>query len=449
MGVQDVVARLNKSKSATTTTTKDKAPPPPKRKVITTDNKIFPPSPASSPTTTIHNTSSTTSTSTSTSSNSSTTSNSIAFMLQKFNQPPTTNKPLPTPSTTTHLPTKSIKTISTSTSSTSNTKKVTPKSLDCEKFNHTANEIEDLFQSLIDQNKAAEEYIEKLQLEVEKYKSDSTKVRDYEIRVEYLALKLEQVSEERDFYEKEYTELQEKQITQLNNSNQQTQSNRSSNSNGSSHPMSPAYSMQQDIIIEDEQKLQQENNDAYVADILNVYEEISEQEEEEETHSRSFNTEEELFSTSQQQIECDKGMQMAIVKYITDLEQEKLETKRLKSLVKKQDELILKLEQTTTPKDELLKEQVELQKIELDNKRELLSQLLNEREELLKKINTSSSQGNFRKSFIIDNLVVIERKADRPNSYSSMSSSTSSLTGRGTPPLTKPPKQPLPPLPHA
>jgi hypothetical protein len=431
MGVQDVVARFNKSKSATTITNANadnnkKILPPPKRKVITTiDNKIFPPSPASSPTSTIHKSSSTSTTGS---------NNSIASMLQKFNQPllPTpTNTPPKSPrqqqqpqqqTITSHSTTTPVTT--TATRITTTKKIVTPKLLDYEKFDITAIEIEDLFQSLLDQNKAAEEYIEKLTVDVEKYKSDSTKVRDYEIRVEYLALKLEQVSEERDFYEKELLELQQ----QSNNTKKKQQNNEITES-----PMSPAYTYQQDIVIEDEEKLQKQNNDAYMEDILNVYEEISE----EDNMTYEDRLLEEEQSQSQQQIECDKGMQMAIVKYITDLEQEKLETKRLKVLVKKQDELIFKLEESklTTP---LLKEQVEVQKFELDNKRELLSQLLNERQDLLNRL-------NYRKSLIL--LEDFDSNSNRPTSYSSVNSAGNNRVG-SPPPLTASPKQPLPSLPH-
>lgn len=382
MGVQDVVARLNKSKSATTVAT---TPLVPKRKITTkVENKSFLPSPASSPT--------------------SLNNKSIANMLQKFGQPPTyQSRPITTPTSPPESPVISLKQHPTPTV----IKKVAQqKNL----FDITASEIEDLFQSLLDQNKVAEEYIARLQIDVEKYSSDATKVRDYEIRVEYLALKLEQVSEERDFFEKQLNELQ-------------------TNSKGSHHsidsPMSPAYTYQHDIIIEDEKILQNQNNDAYMDDILNVYEEISD-------NSMTGDDMQLFDQQSQNQQECDKGIQMTIVKYVTDLETQKLESKALQQVVKKQDELITKLETKIRNEstDELLKEQVQVQRIELDNKRELLSQLLNEREDLLRRVNRRRSSID-----IIQNDL-------RPNSYSSISSS-----GRGTPPLTAPPRQPLPPLP--
>lgn len=453
MGVQDVVARLNKSKSATTTTTTTQHQPP-KRKMLVignqNENKILPPSPASSPTNSIQKQD--------TNNNNSSSNKNIANILQKFGQPPTyTSRPITTPTTTattttttaavTATPPESPTTAAVTPQQQSIKKNVTPTKFDHHKIDVTLNEIEELYQKLVDQNTAAEEYIEKLQKDVEKYASDATKVRDYEIRVEYLALKLEQVSEERDMFEKELRELQ------LKNSSKQ-------HKDDASAPMSPAYTYQHDIVMEEEQKLHNQNNDAYMADILNVYEEISERSEDEDgegDHMQIFDEAEtgepedhiieDIQSQSQQlQQDCDRGMQMAIVKYVTDLETQKLETKALKEVVKKQDELITKLENkvkaaesstSTAGDDELLKEQVEVQRVELENKRELLAQLLNEREDLLRRLNSNQRKSRRSSIELISNIL----KDDRPASYCSISS------GRGTPPLTAPPKQPLPPLP--
>ncbi|KAI8080122.1 uncharacterized protein B0P05DRAFT_469485, partial [Gilbertella persicaria] len=273
-------------------------------------------------------------------------------------------------------------------------------------FDTTANELVDLFQTLLDKNAAHEEHIKQLEQDVEKYASAATKVRDYEIRVEYLALKLEQVSEERDYFEKELNELAEKR---------------------------PQQQHQHDIVIEEERKLQNQNNDAYIADILHVYEEISAENE----PANQDNMEKQL-------VEHDKGIQITMMKYLADLETQRLETKNLQEIVLKQDELITKLEQKLDgqPADELLKEQVEVQRIELDNKRELLTQLLNEREDLLKRLNSQKRRSSIE--FISHMLQDDSVHNNHRNSYSSTSSKSS---GRGTPPLTAPPKQPLPPLP--
>lgn len=291
MGVQDVVARLHKQ----TSRKKSNIPPLPNKKQVI-DNKQLPPSPIPSPTMTSND-------------------DSITSLLQKFEQPPMLTK-LPTPPESpnklnvTHRPRYSL-------------------------LNKTVNEIEDLFQNLIDQNNAAEEYILHLQSQVEKYAADATKVKDYEIRVEYLNTKLEQVTEERDFYE-----------TQLN---------------------------------------------------------------------------QELAKPAPQEQDM-KSVQMAMMQYLTDLEKQKLETKGLKQVVKKQDELISKLEEKLEyTSEELLKEQVQVQSIELDNKRELLAQLLNEREELIHRLNQYNPRNSFRK-------ISLESLKTTP------------------PPLTAPPKHPLPPL---
>ncbi|KAL9538521.1 hypothetical protein MBANPS3_010868 [Mucor bainieri] len=426
MGVQDVVARLNKSKSANASKPTSTIPPVPKRKmVMTVDDKRLPPSPAMSPTSTIN------STSTSKRDDHTPTASGIASMMQRFEQT--------SPLTTTKLPSPPE-----SPSQQQNKLNVTQKPRDAHalfKFDATASEMVDLFQTLLDQNAAAEEYIKTLKQDVEKYASDATKVRDYEIRVEYLALKLEQVSEERDYFEKELNELAHKQKQQ-----QQQQQNTAIMSS----PMSPAFSQidQRDIVIEDEQKLQSQNNDAYMADLLNVYEEISDQDDhegggddmqlfDEQSASQIQSQQEEIEILNDKLIECDRGVQITLMK---------LEAKALKQVVKKQDELITKLETKIkeTPAespDELLKEQVEVQRVELENKRELLAQLLNEREDLLRRLNSNQRNSLLRRSSIelLTNII----NNNRPASFSSVASSS----GRGTPPLTAPPKQPLPPLP--
>jgi len=431
MGVQDVVARLNKSKSANTSKPTTTIPPVPKRRIgMTVDEKRLPPSPAMSPTSTI------TSSSNNKKSENTPTASGIASMMQKFEQ----TSPLPAPS---HATAAKLPSPPESPSQQQNKLNVTQMPRDANpllKFDATASEIVDLFQTLLDQNAAAEEYIKALKQDVEKYASDATKVRDYEIRVEYLALKLEQVSEERDYFEKELNELAHKQKQNVIMSS----------------PLSPAFSQidQQDIVIEDEQKLQSQNNDAYMADLLNVYEEISDHDDheggddmqlfDEQSASQIQSQQEEIEILNDKLIECDRGVQITLMKYVADLETQRLEAKALKQVVKKQDELITKLEakikDTPENPDELLKEQVEVQRVELENKRELLAQLLNEREDLLRRLNSNQRNSILRRSSIelLTNVI-----SNRPASFSSVASSS----GRGTPPLTAPPKQPLPPLP--
>ncbi|KAI7905619.1 uncharacterized protein BX663DRAFT_484110 [Cokeromyces recurvatus] len=387
MGVQDVVARFNKPKSSTTTATTTTTTVIPKQQksiFLSSDIKAathFPPSPESSPKSTMSR------------------SNTL---LQKFKLPSSqepsavedSNKLLTPPES----PILTLK------------QKISNFSM--KQFDTAATELVDLFQEWMNQHQASEERIKQLEAQVEKYALDATKVRDYEIRVEYLVLKLEQVSEERDYFERQYHATFVK--------------------NG---PLSPAFS----------------HNENKVTDILDIYEEISDIEDGDD--ELQIFDEDESAPNDQQRIERERGIQTALMKYITDLEKQKLETKKLQEVIQKQDELISKMEFKNISDNEemlLIKEQVEIQRIELENKRELLSQLLYEREDLLKKLNRRSSYTPLRKSSMehMFNRINSQRISNngssitgRPTSYSSISS------GKGSPPLTAPPKQPLPPLP--
>lgn len=276
---------------------------------------------------------------------------------------------------------------------------VTPNS-DLARFDAIAAELIDMHSTLIQHSTDSDVYIQKLQSDVDKYASDVTKVRDYEIRVEYLAQKLEQLSEERDQLEEELMTLRR----------QGPPPPPPVVSNHVTSPLSPALTQffQQNVTVERTEK----QNEEFMTDFLNVYEEMSEQE--------NMTPQDEISVLNERLAECDRGVQITIAKYVTDLETERLEVKRLKQVVKKQDELIAKLD---VKPDTLLQEQVELQKTELENKRELLTQLVTEREELIYRLRRYS-QGSQR---------------------SSMSSHRRSL--RGSLPPTAPPSQPLPPLP--
>ncbi|KAI9481105.1 MAG: hypothetical protein EXX96DRAFT_203619 [Benjaminiella poitrasii] len=420
MGVQDVVARLNKSKTTTTTTTV--IPLKQKSIFLTSEKHQFPPSPSPSPTSTIS----------ANSSNNQThniSANGISTLLQKFSHP--TQQQSSSLSPPNKLPTPPESPVITLLQQNSH------RPLSMSQFDTTAAELVDLFQIWIDQHQAAEERIRQLEVQVEKYASDATKVRDYEIRVEYLAVKLEQVSEERDHFEQQYQDLLKSQMKSM-----------SSNS-----PLSPAFSH-----IDNQKKHANDMND-----ILNVYEEISDIVSEDDDAGDELKIFEDHAIHEEQKLEQERGIQQALMKYITDLEKQRLETNALKEVIKKQDELIskmeLKMKENVSDNEEMLiiKEQVEVQRIELENKRELLSQLLNEREDLQRKLNNTNKRSSYtplRKSSMehMFNKMNNQRSSNnsshgnitttaRPNSFSSISS------GRGTPPLTAPPKQPLPPLP--
>lgn len=413
MGVQEVVARLNKTRSSLRKKPNAPVPPLPNKKRTSNENnnKQLPPSPIPSPVSSINNANKMMMFDDESDNNS---VNGITSLLQKFEQPPTK---LPTTP-----PESPIITLNNNgRPKTDNKLMATQQKLNNNEYsfvNKTIQEIEDLFQTLVDQNNAAEERIQSLQAQVEKYASDATKVRDYEIRVEYLVTKLEQITEERDFFEDQLNQV----------SLQNTLGNQENKEQPEDTP--------------DHQ--QQENN---INELLDVYEEI--------TPDEDSNSDIQIYEQYQQEedidqlfVEADKGVQMTLMKYVTDLEKQKLETKALKEVVKKQDELISKLEQkiSTETSEELLKEQVEVQRIELENKRELLAQLLNEREDLLKRLNSSNSPRNSLRKSSLEFLLSTNnsRNSLRPTSFSSIHSSS----GRGTPPLTAPPKQPLPPLPN-
>lgn len=352
MGIQDVVARLNKSAGfEDTTITKPKF----NANKTVMINKAFPPSPATSPT----------------SSTQSEQKELIKPKEIKIERKESIQKEIKL--------TKPEK------------KELIIPTVDMDKVDSISAEIIELYQQLLDQYNASQEYITTLERE-------ATKVRDYEIRVEYLANKLEQVSEERDYFEQQLKQ----------------------------HiPPSPAISQKE--VVQDQQK-----NDAFMTDLIHVYEDIIDEEDNEEEGDELIifddnnNNNNHIMNLEN---EIQKGIQLTIAKYVNDLEQQRQETRQLKQVIQKQDELITTLE-NKLQNQSLLKEQVELQTIELENKRELLSQLLNGRDDLLKKKRSSST------------LSTSSSSQGHSNRHSSLSS------GRRTPtPLTAPPKQPLPPLP--
>ncbi|CEG77029.1 hypothetical protein RMATCC62417_11845 [Rhizopus microsporus] len=351
MGIQDVVARLNKSAGfEDTTITKPKF----NTNKTVMINKAFPPSPATSPT----------------SSTQSEQKELIKPKEIKVERKESIQKEIKL--------TKPEK------------KELIIPTVDMDKVDSISAEIVELYQQLLDQYNASQEYITTLERE-------ATKVRDYEIRVEYLANKLEQVSEERDYFEQQLKQHM---------------------------PPSPAISQKE--VVQDQQK-----NDAFMADLIHVYEDIIDEEDNEEGDELIIfddnNNNNDYIMNLENEIQ--KGIQLTIAKYVNDLEQQRQETKQLKQVIQKQDELITTLE-NKLQNQSLLKEQVELQTIELENKRELLSQLLNGRDDLLKKKRSSST------------LSTSSSSQGHSNRHSSLSS------GRRTPtPLTAPPKQPLPPLP--
>ncbi|KAG2221079.1 hypothetical protein INT45_009737 [Circinella minor] len=197
----------------------------------------------------------------------------------------------------------------------------------------------------------------------------------------------------------------------------------------------------------------------------------------------------ELLFVKKQLTAVEKGAQIMLERHLQDLEKERQQTRTLTEVVHKQDQLIASLEIKAYPKEmkdeddsnnnnnnnnqHLLLEQVELQRIELEDKRGLLTRLLDEREELLRQVMNHNSNKSLpmngirsRSASVRSSIDVLsEMSKDNPianpatkHPLSRASSSSllqisprsslgSHVHGRSTPPPTGPPKNPLPPLP--
>lgn len=175
---------------------------------------------------------------------------------------------------------------------------------------------------------------------------------------------------------------------------------------------------------------------------------------------------------------CEQSTHKTVSHYATELEKERLESRKLTTIIQNQQETISSLENkltetqfvvrtsSTTQKPEghgshdLIKALVDLQSRELDDKKKLLVNLLDEREELLQKIDGLSSPtstvihkqklSNHQDRSSIDLLaqlaksdLVYKEKSNR----STVSSSSSVLFYSSPPPLSPPPTFPLPPTP--
>lgn len=330
-------------------------------------------------------------------------------------------------------------------------------------------ELTIMYQQSLDECKEAQQQLQQLKSEAETYETDSTKVRDYEIRVEYLAQKLEQVSDERDALEQELAGYR------ANRSNIET-------------PVSPVFQHRLSDIFDKRSSADQnedphendESNSEFMHGLLDAYEEEDEEQEEneEQQEEQSMSPQEHIKYLQEQLKASDVGTKMAVQQYLAELEKERTETKALRDVVRKQDELIATLESkiinnnntpSTTPVvsrpprkaslasptyksssnnaasaapplpnqsnvERQLREQLESQRLELEDKRALLTQLLNEREDILKKAKMSGNGGRPGASSF-DLLAELARPLDNNN-------------GRNTPPPTAPPRDPLPPVPN-
>ncbi|KAI9483179.1 MAG: hypothetical protein EXX96DRAFT_536542 [Benjaminiella poitrasii] len=205
----------------------------------------------------------------------------------------------------------------------------------------------------------------------------------------------------------------------------------------------------------------------------------------------------------------EQSAQQMMAHYIRELEQERLKTKKLEGVIAKQDDLIVALESKLLPAEEvnskdkdkkklkrnssmvaaarksekLLEAQVEIQAVELEDKKKLLSILIDERDELLKKVeylskdkslqsigkhNTDKSNSDHRNicrasepayqrkrndhgRSSIDLLAKIAKfdvTTQQSNNHSKQSTKNAySHIDFSSPPPSPPPKNPLPPTP--
>ncbi|KAI7848801.1 hypothetical protein BDC45DRAFT_522345 [Circinella umbellata] len=451
--------------------------------------------------------------------------NGVASLLSKFGNENTTipTRPRPPSPKSPNSPTKNninniLKPTSTNNNDLSNIRSVPTKPISAPKTTNTktairngltrtqvdnlSQELSVLYQESVEKAEAAEEELKTLKDQIATYEADATKVRDYEIRVEYLAQKLEQVSEERDGLEQELRMFRERQ-GQINT------------------PVSPVFQDRLSGIFGQQDKQQQQqqydgneynNNDEqqqddeedgnseFMHDLLDAYED--EEEEEECGENSSFSEqrskleqgsirysgnenappEEKIAFLTEQLRAADQGTKIAVQHYLSELEQERLRTKTLQEVLKKQEELITTLESklvfspTTAPKiasrpprnaslasptlenssnnnnsERALREQVESQRIELEDKRTLLTQLLNEREDILKKVKLGASRPGTSSFDILAELARPEQQQQQQQQqyypYHQQQRQSPIVDGRNTPPPSAPPREPLPPVP--
>lgn len=414
----------------------------------------------------------------------------VASMLSKFDQQHArTTTTTANTTTMTQSNTNNTTTINTKTSSSSLNKRATAtqstltsdnKDHRGDKIDVIINELTCMYETIMQQYQAAQTTIEQLQTKegmivTKDSNVMSSQIRDYEIRIQYLSDKLEHMSHEHDELE------------------QQLAAYRSSNQDNDHH-LEDA-SKQRRITVETNTTRSDQPDDFWNC-LLDTYDKSSvstgctsartSNENDEETMSCDKEAvvtvdHEQLLSIKKQMSALERGAHMMFELQAGELESERIQTRALTEVVRKQDKLIAALESQLSSKQRtddqlLLQEQMELQRIELEDKRALLARLLDEREDLLKRTSTTTSppcktpnrsrSASVRSSIDILSEMSRTDSTGHPLSRASCSSlrqqqqqqqqqlastrsslSTSLHLGRSTPPLTAPPRDPLPPLP--
>ncbi|KAI8986995.1 hypothetical protein BDB01DRAFT_784220 [Pilobolus umbonatus] len=162
-----------------------------------------------------------------------------------------------------------------------------------------------------------------------------------------------------------------------------------------------------------------------------------------------------IHALQQQLIECEQTTQQRMLYYVGELEKERLETKRLRSVLCKQDELISVIEKklfgfiaTSHSNDqELLQAQLDLQCIELEDHKKLVTILEIEKDGLLRQL-----QYIRKKRGLDDNehptYFYSHTQRSSIDLLADLAQSDLLLTHtHPSPPPSPPPSNPLPPLP--
>lgn len=165
----------------------------------------------------------------------------------------------------------------------------------------------------------------------------------------------------------------------------------------------------------------------------------------------------ELFRTKV--IECEQTTHDLVSHYIVQLEAERSKIRKLNTIIQEQKEIILTLENqaeniptkalpTSHSNDELLNVLVDLQNDELTEKKKILTELTEERKVLLEKIEVLSKRQTTH------SLLTARRQIDRSSIDMLAQITKSDFTRQSkhirpiSPPLTPPPKNPIPPTPR-
>ncbi|KAI8075726.1 hypothetical protein BDF21DRAFT_423547 [Thamnidium elegans] len=158
-------------------------------------------------------------------------------------------------------------------------------------------------------------------------------------------------------------------------------------------------------------------------------------------------------------IECEQTTHNLVSHYIVQLEAERSQIRKLNTIIQEQKQVIFTLENqaeniptnslpTSHSNDELLNVLVDLQSVELTEKKKILTELTEERKELLKKIQALSKRQTTH------SLLTARHQIDRSSIDMLAQMTKSDYTQQSihirpiSPPLTPPPKNPIPPTPR-